>query len=111
MLFFVVPVFLALWLFIHLNNRAGRLTETLRVWPNQIAVERHELNGEIKRWQTNPYWMRMNILPEGGPVDNYLTLKGADREIELGAFLSPDERIALHNDISAAIRDLGQHYA
>ena len=36
---------------------------------------------------------------KGGPVDNYLTLKGGGREIELGAFLSPEERADLHDQI------------
>jgi uncharacterized membrane protein len=34
-------------------------------------------------------------------VPNYLTLKGEGREVELGAFLSEEERVALH----AALRD------
>ena len=35
----------------------------------------------------------------GGPVPNYLTLKGDGREVELGAFLSEEERIALREDL------------
>jgi len=93
------------------NNRAGQLCEYVRLWPDLIAVERHELNGDIKRWHCNPYWMRSKIVAEGGPVENYLTLAGSDREIELGAFLSPDERVVLQADIEREIKDLGQHYA
>ncbi len=51
----------------------------------------------------------MNILPKGGPVPNYLTLKGSGHEIELGAFLSPQERITLRQDIETALRNLGQN--
>ena len=35
-----------------------------------------------------------------------MTLTGIGREIELGAFLSPDERVTLKNDIEAEIRKL-----
>lgn len=41
----------------------------------------------------------MRIYPEGGPVPQYLTLKGGGREVEIGAFLSPEEREALYPDI------------
>ena len=107
---FVATVFVALLLAFKANYRHGRLREHVGLWPDVIAVERHELNGEVKRWKTNPYWMRSKLLAEGGPVENYLTLIGSDREIELGAFLSPEERVELLADIEQAIKQLGQHY-
>jgi uncharacterized membrane protein len=107
---FVFVAFLALGYAFKANNRAGELREHISLWNDLIAVERHEVNGEIKRWSCNPYWMRSKLVEEGGPVDNYLTLTGSDREIELGAFLSPEERVQLRADIESAIRRLGQHY-
>ncbi|HEU0223312.1 MAG TPA: DUF2244 domain-containing protein [Paracoccaceae bacterium] len=41
-----------------------------------------------------------------GKVENYLTLKAEGREIELGAFLAPEERVALKADIEAALAAL-----
>jgi uncharacterized membrane protein len=38
----------------------------------------------------------------GGPVENYLTLRGGDREVEIGAFLDAKERLALYGEIKAA---------
>jgi uncharacterized membrane protein len=37
-----------------------------------------------------------------GPVENYLTLSGSDRTVEIGAFLSPEERVALHGELQSA---------
>jgi uncharacterized membrane protein len=108
---FVGVAFVALGLAFKANNRHGQMREHVSLWKDLIAVERHEVNGEIKRWSCNPYWMRSNLVKDGGPVDNYLTLIGSDREIELGAFLSPEERLELLADIEAAIKQLGQHYA
>ena len=107
----VAVVFAALAYAFKANNRHGQMREHVSLWKDLIAVERHEVNGEIKRWSCNPYWMRSRLVKEGGPVENYLTLIGSDREIELGAFLSPEERLALLADIEAAIKRLGQHYA
>ena len=89
-----------------LNNRHGQLREHVSLWRDLMAVERHEVTGEIKRWQTNPYWLRIKLVEAGGPVDNYLTLIGSDREIELGAFLSPEERASLKAEIQAHIKKL-----
>ena len=84
----------------------GRLTEELRLWPDLITVVRREPRGRVRRWHANPFWVRAH-LREDAHVEKYLTLEGGGREIELGAFLSPWERAALHGEISAALRRLG----
>lgn len=87
---------------IHRSNRDGRLTEELRLWPDLIAVERREPRGRVLRWQANPYWVSVKLHPDGRP-ENYLTLKGSGREIELGAFLSPEERVELADELEDAL--------
>jgi len=103
---FVITAFIALWLAFKMNNRQGRLREHISLWHNLLAIERHEVSGEVKRWQANPYWLRIKLVEEGGPIDNYLTLIGSDREIELGAFLSPEERAALKGELETHINRL-----
>ena len=39
-----------------------------------------------------------------GPVPQYLTLRGGPREVELGAFLTEEERQRLHADLSTRLR-------
>jgi uncharacterized membrane protein len=41
----------------------------------------------------------------GGPVPNYVTLTGDGREVEIGAFLSEEERIALYGDLTQKLRE------
>ena len=41
---------------------------------------------------------------KGGPVPHYVTLSGKGREVEIGAFLSEDERKALYGELSDALR-------
>ena len=103
---FVITAFIALWLAFKMNNRQGRLREHISLWHNLLAIERHEVSGDVKRWQANPYWLRIKLVEEGGPIDNYLTLIGSDREIELGAFLSPEERAALKGELETHINRL-----
>lgn len=101
--FGIIPIAL-LYLLFKRNYRDGRLTEELRIWPDLIAVERREPDGTIHRWHANPYWLRIKLQDE--PIENYLTLEGNQRTIELGAFLSPNERAKLKSDIEGVVNKL-----
>ncbi|MEL6197701.1 MAG: DUF2244 domain-containing protein [Pseudomonadota bacterium] len=85
------------------NTADGQLVEQVRLWPDEIRVERIEPSGRVLRWSADPYWVRLTIHEDKRP-EKYLTVKGGGREIELGAFLSPEERVRLAEEIEAAIR-------
>jgi uncharacterized membrane protein len=102
---FLIGAWALLFLFLKLSYRDGRLMEHLRLWPDLIAVERQEPGGRVLRWQANPYWVRLELHPDARP-EQYLTLRGGGRTIELGAFLSPEERINLHENLSDVLATL-----
>ena len=82
------------------NHGDGRLTEELSIWPDLITVDRfdpRQSNGQ--HWSARPYWTTVHLYADSGPVENYLTLRGNNREIELGAFLSPHQRSDLFNQL------------
>lgn len=95
-----------LWFAFRSSYRSGKLIERLRLWPDRIEINRREPNGHQRDWVANPHWVRLSLHPEGGPVEQYLTLTGSGREVELGAFLSPEERQALKDQIERAIARL-----
>ena len=92
-----------LWLGFRRNDRDGELSETLTLWRDEMRVERREPSGRVLRWRADPHWVRIFLYGEGRKVENYLTLRGGGREIELGAFLSPEERADLKEEIEAAL--------
>ena len=98
---FSLAALLALYVAIRRNYADGRLTERIRIWPDLVTVIRREPRGAVRRWHANPHWVRL-ALRDDGPVERYLTLSGGGREIELGAFLSPEERESLHADLDRA---------
>ncbi len=103
LLFVIVPIATLYVLFMR-NYRDGRLTEELRVYANVIALERREPSGKTHRWHANPYWVKVKLHDE--PIEHYLTLEGNQRTVELGAFLSPKERLSLKGAIDDALRSL-----
>lgn len=92
-----------LWYFLRRNARDGAAQwEHIRIWPDQIVVERHDPRRAPRVWIANPYWVQV-ALHSDARLENYLTLKSDGREIELGAFLSPEERVALKDDVERAL--------
>ena len=88
-----------LWTAIRRSDEDGTLSEHLLLWPDLIAVHRTNPRAPDQFWQANPYWVTPK-LANTRQVQDYLTLKGAGREIELGRFLTPKERRALFADLT-----------
>lgn len=102
---FLAAAIAALWFALRKNARDRDILEELTFTPTRITLTRHDRQGR-RDWQANPHWVRPHLHRQGGPVPNYLTLRGGPREVELGAFLSEEERIALHDELSAALAAL-----
>ncbi len=104
--FFAVMIW-GLWAAISRQKReASGLTETLTLWSDRIELVRKEPRGREQRWDANPHWVSVHLHPGATPVENYLTLRGGGREVEFGAFLSPEDRKTLHDEGQAAITGL-----
>ena len=90
------------WALEHCYHTA-RLTEVLTIAPDTVHLLRTNPRGDTQEWDCNRYWAKVQMHPNGGPVEHYITLKGAGREVELGAFLSEDERKTLYGELSDAL--------
>jgi uncharacterized membrane protein len=96
------------WWAIDRSYRDGAIREELRLWPDRISLTRHCPDKPVKTWEANPHWVHVGIHPTGGPVEHYVTLRGAGREVEIGAFLSLEERKSLFGDLSDRLRRVRQ---
>lgn len=96
-----------LWYALRRNSRERRiLREDLHLTRDKIELRRTNPRQPAQHWEANPYWVRLKLTEKGAQVENYLTLQGAGREVELGAFLSPEERVTLYDELSLALRHL-----
>ncbi len=93
-----------LWYALHVSYRRGEVLEELTVDDTNAHLTRHNPNGDVQNWEANRYWVTVHLHPKGGPVENYITLRGGDREVEIGAFLDAKERLALFDDLKRAMR-------
>ena len=81
------------------NRRDAQVIEVLTLDATEARLERRNANGTQQSWQCNRYWVTVELHPKDGPVPNYVTLRGGGREVEIGAFLSEDERKALYDEL------------
>lgn len=102
---FLVVAVAAIWLALNRSYQDARIVEDLRLTPDTITLTRQSPR-DRKDWQANPHWVRVTLHESGGPVPNYLTLRGNNREVELGAFLSEEERITLAHDLRTRLAAL-----
>ena len=97
---FPVVAVAGIWWAIERSFSDGAIREELRLWPDQISLTRHTPRRPVQVWQANPHWVQVGLHPTGGPVEHYVTLRGAGREVEIGAFLSLEERQSLYADLA-----------
>jgi uncharacterized membrane protein len=103
---FLLAALAAIWFAIRRNLGDRAITEDLRITADRMTLERRGPRGAYAAWEANPHWVKLTLHATGGPVPDYLTLRGNGREVELGAFLSEAERVMLHGDVQARLRDL-----
>lgn len=103
--FFVLTVG-GVWWAIRRNQRDREIIEDLTLTPATLSLTRHGPRGRRQDWQANPHWVQVTLHATGGPVPNYLTLRGGGREVELGAFLSEEERVTLGAELRDRLHSL-----
>ena len=92
-----------LWTALSISYKRGEVLEELTVDETTAHLTRHNPKGDTQEWEANRYWVTVHLHPKGGPVENYITLRGGDREVEIGAFLDAGERLALYDDLRRAL--------
>ena len=101
---FILLAVLGTWFALSRNQRDRRIIEVLTLTEEDARLVRRNPDGGVQEWDCNRYWTRPELHADDGPVPNYVTLKGCGREVEIGAFLSEDERKALYDDLIRVLR-------
>lgn len=93
-----------MWWALQRSYQSGETRERLRMDRERLSIRRSDPGRAERVWETNTYWARPVL--RKGPVEDYLTVTDGQREIELGAFLTPEERRELHGDLLRRLADL-----
>lgn len=97
----------AIWTALRRNTFDLSVTEELILSDDRITLTHRPAKGPEKLWSANPHWVRVTLYANEGPVPYYLTLSAEGREVEIGRFLTPNERKALADDLRHALSAQG----
>ena len=100
---FMMIALWGIWLALQKSYKRNQILERLQFGATQLELTRANPSGEIQSWECEGYWSRAHLYPKEGPVPNYVTLNGNGREVEIGAFLSEDERRSLYDELRTAL--------
>ncbi|WP_112309705.1 DUF2244 domain-containing protein [Pseudogemmobacter bohemicus] len=100
---FILIAITGMWFALKRSWTDRSITEELVLTRDSAVLIRKGPRRRLHRWEANPYWVSVHLHPTGGPVPDYLTLKGDGREVELGAFLTPEERLMLRSELQTAL--------
>ena len=102
MAFFLAAIW-GVWHAIMANRAEREMHEALSITGDVIHLEHVPPQGAALTWNAHPDWVTVH-LHDGGPVEKYLTLRGGGRKVELGRFLTPQERAGLYSELKTRIR-------
>ena len=103
---FMLAATAALYYALRRNGRDRQILEVLTLTPEKTRLIHRPARAEEQSWEAQTYWVKVALHPSGGPVPNYVTLSGSGREVELGAFLSEEERKSLYAEVSDRLRQM-----
>ena len=90
---------IAIWVALKASWQRGTVREELEIWIDKVHLRRIGPDGSCQVWQANPYWVDVEMQQTGGPVPNYLTLRGRGRTVEIGSLLSEQAHPELAQDL------------
>lgn len=93
---------LLIWWCFKLNFRSLERYETILLTDRALELCRVAPGGAVERIAFQPYWLRVR-LEESPGRSSRLVLASHGREEPVGAFLSPDERVALARALEQAL--------
>ncbi|MGB3408380.1 MAG: DUF2244 domain-containing protein [Jannaschia sp.] len=100
---FMMGALALLWYGLKRSWRDRDILETFAMTREAVTLTRRDPDGRVRDWATNPYWMRVERHEKVGMIEDYLTLQGGPRDVEIGAFLTPEERRTLERQLLRAL--------
>lgn len=104
MLPFVLMAVGGIYFALQSNYKSRQIEEVFTLGSDTARLTHRTPKGEVKEWECNRYWTTVTKYEKDGPVPHYITLRGEGREVEIGAFLSEEERVALYDDLQRSLR-------
>ncbi|MFT5540643.1 MAG: putative membrane protein [Alphaproteobacteria bacterium] len=101
--FFGIDVALIYWAF-KLNYRSARAIEHIKLTRKELTIRRLDHRGRGIEIAIQPFWLKVEII--GGEEAEEIRLRSHGETHTVGAFLTPPERVAFAEALTAALEIL-----
>ena len=96
---------LILYLAFKANYRQGRIYETVELTNDALSITHHPLRGKQKKWQFNPYWVKLNLRERRGKCC-VVEASSHGKKLVFAHFLSDDEKRDFARHLNGALSRL-----
>lgn len=83
--------------------KSGRAFEEVTLWPDSLEVRHVSARGRERRHAFNPFWVRLQIDRDFDDRVTRLSLRMRGQELEIGAFLNPDDKASFADVFGTAL--------
>jgi uncharacterized membrane protein len=98
--------FLGLYIAFRISYRQGEAFELLELTPIRLLFRKVSPRGEMKDWQFNPLWTRLDREIDAEYGMQHLLLTSRNEHVEIARDLSPPERETLAEALGRALADV-----
>ncbi|MGO4523867.1 DUF2244 domain-containing protein [Microvirga sp. 2MCAF35] len=98
--------FLGLYIAFRVSYRQGQAFELLELTPIRLLFRKVSPRGDVKDWQFNPLWTRIDREIDDEYGMQHLSLSFRNEQVEIARDLSPPERETLADALGRALADV-----
>lgn len=102
--FFGLDVALLYFAF-RLNYRSAEAYEAVTVTPSTLTVRKISHHGQLREWQLNPLWVRLDKVTHEEYGIERLLLVSRGKNLSVGNFLGPDEKASFAAALGRALNE------
>lgn len=93
-----------IWWALSAHQRDGKRYEQVTLWPDQLELKQVDGAGKETLTRFNPFFVKLVIDRDYNERTTGLHLRTRDRDVELGAFLNPDEKSSFAKAFGTALK-------
>jgi uncharacterized membrane protein len=86
------------------SMRASKQFEVITLWPDELEVKQVTASGKTELSRFNPFFVKLVIDRDFNERITALHLRSRDRDLLIGAFLSPDDKTSFARVFGAALK-------
>ncbi|RUT30166.1 DUF2244 domain-containing protein [Arsenicitalea aurantiaca] len=95
---------LLVWWALSASRRAGRRFEEVTLWSDALEIRQVSAAGAENHERFNPFYVRLVIERDYDERTTALRLRTRERELEIGAFLNPEDKASFAKVFGSALR-------